>query len=516
VPFIIYLILISMSYSWAQNSPHPDIEAIDQEILKTQKSIGLNSGPEVYDKLKDLTAERERLQKLSKVKKDKPTHDLEHDPSVHKTLPQAVMKKVDASNERTEEAVPLNKKHDLILKDISTTRAVLINLKSQPNHSEAVQHFIRETESKLEILEKTKLDYEIQLSELEDVEYAEFKKSSLRVGAMLDFYYQYDSNRPDPTNPLPNRNYNRRTNDFTLNLIELNVHKSFKNLDMYADLDFGDFAEQNSAHASDPNTHHIGQAFLRYSIPNTENLTLTAGKFYSHVGYEVAKSIDNKNYSRPYSFTRGIPFWHEGVSLYKSGLGPFGVGLYIYDKTDSAQENNTGKDYGTQISFLQGNITSYFNFITGAETPKEGNMRTIYEYNLSWNPDRIWSYAMDVTYGSEKNATTDSKNTRWLGLVGYVDYNLFRKDHICFRVENFKDMTDKNASSNLFTSTNSAITSPANIMSYTLTNRYNMRNGSEIRFEWRTDKANQDIYPRKDAKFTDTQNTLTVAWLYAI
>lgn len=512
---LFFLLLLSHAEA-AQEDLQQKIQSINEEIVEVEAMVASEKNAKIYQAfLEELRDEKERYEKLSQQNfQSKDTYS--NDPSITKTIPKAMLKKTDADIEHTNELVPIQKRYDVLLRSLSNSRDILIKLKALKNKSKATENFIAAEEERLEKLEKLKIDYEIQLSEIEENELVEFKKSGLRVGASLDFYYQYDFNRADNANPLPNRNYNRRSNDFTLNLIELNVLKSFKNLDFYADLDFGDFAEQNSSHNSDPNTHHIGQAFLRYKLPDFEGVTVTAGKFYSHVGLEVAKSIDNRNYSRPYSFTRGIPFWHEGVSIYKSGLGPFGVGLYLYDRTDVALENNTGKAYGAQLSFIQDKITSYFNFISGAETADEGNMRTIYEYNLVWTKDRSLNLAFDVTYGQEKNATTDLKDSRWLGLVGYIDYNVYKKDNLCLRVENFRDLTSENADSNMFTGTNPDITGTANIMSYTLTNRYNLKNGSEVRAEWRSDKSTEKIYPRKNGKFSDEQNTISVAWLYSI
>lgn len=513
---LVILLWLLTGYAWGQEDLHQKIQAIEVEIDQVKSLMAKDPNGAVYGNfLKDLYKEKSRYEQLAK-KKTKTKESYTKDPSITKTIPKAVQKKADAGIEQTKELVPIQKRYEILLRELSSTREILLKLKAQETQSEATKNFIATESKRLEEMEKMKLDYEIKLSEIEDQELAEIKKSGLRVGAIMDFYYQYDFNRPDTSNPLPNRNYNRRVNDFTVSLLELNVLKSFKNLDFYADLDFGDFADQNSSHNSDPNTHHIGQAFLRYKLTEFEGVTITAGKFYSHVGLEVAKAIDNRNYSRPYSFTRGIPFWHEGVSIYKSGMGAFGVGLYYYDRTDVALENNTGKAYGGQVSFVQGPITSYFNFISGAETEDEGNMRTIYEYNLVYAMNRELSFAIDVTYGQEKNATVDSKDASWFGLVGYADYKLSNKDNLCLRVENFKDLTSDSAASNMFTGTNPAIEGSANIMSYTLTNRYNLKNGSEVRAEWRSDVATEKIYPRKNGKFSESQNTVTIAWLYSI
>jgi hypothetical protein len=513
--FLLIGILISLPLlGFTQDDIKSKLKAIDEEILEVESLIQSEERSEIFELfLIELNQEKNKYLKLTvnrPVEKDSYTSD----PTLIKTMPKAVAKKADHEAHLTNESVPLHKRYDLLLREISNTQDILIKLSKLKSPSEATRNFMARSEERLTVLEKMKIDSEIKFSELEDKEYSEFKQSGLRVGAMMDFYYQYDFNRADNSQPIANRNYNNRSNDFTLNLLELNVFKSFKNLDFYADLDFGQFAEQNSSHNSDPDTHHIGQAFIRYKLMN--DITITAGKFYSHVGLEVAKAIDNRNYSRPLSFTLGIPFWHEGVSVYKSGLGPFGIGLYYYDRTDIALENNTGKAYGSQVSYVDGSVSSFFNFITGAETQNEGNMRTIYEWNIVWAAKENLSFAWDTTYGSEKNATTDGKDTRWLGLVGYADYKFSSRDNLCLRIENFRDLTNDNATSYKFNATNPDINRAPEVMSYTLTNRYNMKNGSEIRAEWRTDQSTQKIYPRKNGKFSDHQDTLTVAWLYSI
>jgi len=53
-------------------------------------------------------------------------------------------------------------------------------------------------------------------------------------------------------------------------------------------------------------------------------------------------------------------------------------------------------------------------------------------------------------------------------------------------------------------------------MGYTLTNRYNLGNGAELRAEYRMDSANKELYPSEDGKFKKLQNTLLVGWLYSI
>jgi hypothetical protein len=54
-------------------------------------------------------------------------------------------------------------------------------------------------------------------------------------------------------------------------------------------------------------------------------------------------------------------------------------------------------------------------------------------------------------------------------------------------------------------------------MAYTLTNRYNLGQGAEIRAELRYDNANKEIFSSDTAgDFVKDQTTFTLGWLYSI
>lgn len=75
----------------------------------------------------------------------------------------------------------------------------------------------------------------------------------------------------------------------------------------------GTGAGQNPTNtAANEPTRNLTQATITYAA--TDKLSVTAGKFYTHMGLEVTKAKDNWQYSRSYTFNYGIPFWHEGIS----------------------------------------------------------------------------------------------------------------------------------------------------------------------------------------------------------
>ncbi len=58
---------------------------------------------------------------------------------------------------------------------------------------------------------------------------------------------------------------------------------------------------------------------------------------------------------------------------------------------------------------------------------------------------------------------------------------------------------------------------PTDVMGYTLTNRYNLKNGSEVRVEYRADTATEEIFPSNErGTFRKFQSTAMVGWLYSI
>ncbi len=351
-------------------------------------------------------------------------------------------------------------------------------------------------------------------------EYEEFKKQGVRVGMMIDFYYQYNFNAPRQSRTdatIPFKNYNNRHNDFTLQLVEINFAKSFRSIDAYIDIDFGEMSDQNNYNRTndqvDTVTRHIGQAFLRYNAKEWDGLAITGGKFYTHFGYEVPKTVDNKTYSRPIYYNLVCPFWHEGISITKSNMGPFGAGVYIYDQTDSRTERSNDKTYGAQLSFNSEKYSAVYNLITGPETTTGGDHedKTNHELILTYRPTPRWTLVTDFVSGEEENGGGNSYDKEWFAFVGYIDYETHERNKVVVRYEKFDDRTDDAATSNLFGST-----IPARTNSYTVTDRYNFNNGTEIRLEYRHDSSDQPIFPKGDTGSVKNQDTVTMAWVYSI
>lgn len=531
------LVVLSSLSAFAQDSDlSKKINDINAEIKKIQGYKAEGVASPIFDEqlrlLEDEKSKYLRLQSQEKRKAERVKKQAVQENKaeiVDKKFPTALKKDLANMRQYNDESIPIEKRYELVLQELGNLYDITEKLQELPEdqRSESVRSLITENKDKLQELESIKTRYELKIRELEQNELADMKKHGLRLGGMFDFYYQWDFNNPKRTGnngaEIPYRNYTNRHNDFTVNLVELNVYKSFKNLDFYADIDFGESAEQNESEGADGVTHHIGQAFLRYKLPAMNNFTFTAGKFYTHFGLEVTKNIENRTYSRPFYFTLVCPFWHEGISLTQSGLfGGFGYGLYVYDKSDDRVDNDSDKTYGFQLNYAGEKFSAVYNLISGSEQNDlggqtdlnhDGSKKTQSEIIVTHNTTDYMTLVFDGVVGTHQNFdSTTGKDAHWLALVGYADFKIAHNDSINFRYENFKDMTSDASAVNLF---GNSVTAPT-VDSYTITNRYQIPNGTEIRLEYRYDVATKEIFPDSDGGFKKSQSTLALGWLYSI
>lgn len=339
----------------------------------------------------------------------------------------------------------------------------------------------------------------------------------INLSAILDLYYLYSPARGQEGTVLDNRVYDQNTNDFTMNLFELNLSGKVGKVSFSADLDFGEFAEQNSAHNGDPENHNIGEAYLSYDI--TDATSLSFGKMYTHVGYEVAKAIDNWNYSRSWAFTLAGPFWHEGVSVSHSFENGLSLGGYVYDSWDATTENNANKTLGAQLGYSDDKLSFYLNYIGGNEndTGSGAGIKSVVEFNTQYQVYDSLAIAFNALTGTNEEASapesgSENVDTKWSAYVLYAHYKVSDSWAITPRLEIFNDDTTDAATSGYIFSGMGA-TKENTINSSTLTFTNYLDENSEIRLEYRQDKADEKLWTDEDAEKADSLTTIGVAWL---
>jgi predicted porin len=348
-----------------------------------------------------------------------------------------------------------------------------------------------------------------------EVEKTEKTENPIKFGGFLDVYYTYNTNNPSapaaPVAPATQpagqngpRYYDIYHNKLSLNLAEVDIYKEAEPVGFRLDLAFGSFAEQNVA--SDSVSKNIAQAYVTYKPTSIKGLTFDFGKIYTHMGLELPHAQDNFNYSRSLTYGFALPFWHVGLkTTYVLVPDLLTVAGAIYNGWGvDLNDNNTAKTLGLQAVFTPTkDLTVYYNAIRGPElTNDNDSVRLVQDVNASWNATDQLTLAFDLVHGAESQGA----NARtWTSFEALAKYSLNEWYSISPRFEYFDDTQDAIAG------LGSLGFGPVNVWNVTLTNTFTLQKNFELRFEWRYDKANSNIYLNNSK---NSQMTFTLAGLF--
>lgn len=139
----------------------------------------------------------------------------------------------------------------------------------------------------------------------------------------VDLYYAYDFN--EPTNH--DREYTTqpaRHNEFNANLVMLGVEHQKDDLKARLSFQAGTYVQSN--YAAEPLvgsisggdlSRHIQDAFITYQV--SDETSLIAGIFPSHIGYEHVLSINNYTYTRSLAADFS-PYFNQESGFYISSM----------------------------------------------------------------------------------------------------------------------------------------------------------------------------------------------------
>lgn len=245
---------------------------------------------------------------------------------------------------------------------------------------------------------------------------------------------------------------------------------------------------------------NIKQLFITYA-PSSK-VKFTAGKFGTHVGYELVDAQLNRNYSMSYMFTNG-PFFHTGLKAdITAGWVGFMVGVSNY--TDQSTATNNVKTLLAQVSSgsTDGKFKAYLNYV-GSFGSKDlsipGGLKSLSQLDLVINS------TITSTFGIGFNATVQSRKTgvasgSWWGSAVYLNFDPTPKTGITFRSEYIGD-----SKTSYFTT--------KSIWANTLS--INCKVGPltiipELRFE----SAQNGIYTKKDGSSSKSTGSALIAAVY--
>lgn len=328
----------------------------------------------------------------------------------------------------------------------------------------------------------------------------------LAINAFVSTAYEYNSNRP--TNGASSyRVFDFNDNSFNLDVAELVVQIAASKPN---DAGFRvDFAAGNSipqiAKTQDQTATQfdLQQAFASYIAPLGSGLRFDAGKFITHMGYEVIEGYDgyNDNYSRSILFGYAIPFTHTGVKASYAFSSKVAGMVEVVNGWDLLRDNNSSKSVGAQLALTPvAPLQVLLNWIGGPELANNNHSnRNVFDVVAILKPTSTLTLGVNGDYGKEGGTSlvNPGSDATWKGIAGYATFALTSKFSVAFRGETFNDEDGVR----LGTGTN------ATLSEGTFTPAYKFTDHVLLRGEARYDKANQPILTKRGT-LADKQTTV--------
>lgn len=262
------------------------------------------------------------------------------------------------------------------------------------------------------------------------------KTPAFTFSGSVDTYYKYDFGKSS-TNTRTS--FTHSHNSFELGMASLKIEHKTAKTEMVADLGFGQRARDFSYNDKGI-TAAIKQLYISY-LPNNW-LKLTAGSWYTHIGYEVADAYANRNYSMSYLFSNG-PFFHTGVKAdITAGKSTFMLGLTNPPDRKTVPDGMYRRlSVIAQYSYaLSENIKATFGYVNyrSVDTSKAQQ----FDFVLTGTFSKHFNLALNASLANPKlyegnNKFSQSKN--WCGTALYLNYDANDRFGLTLREEYFDD-----------------------------------------------------------------------------
>lgn len=370
-------------------------------------------------------------------------------------------------------------------------------------------------------------------------------KPKFTVSGYADAYYNLSFQSPGAGAKLwgpaaGSRAFDINNAQISLGMVQGKFTYSTSKIDIVADLVAGPNAVlatvANFKSAAWPNGlggGTLGVKQLYGAWKATDKLTLTAGAFGTHIGYELIEPTLNFNYSLSNLFNNG-PFFHTGIKANYAISDKAGLMVGLVNNWDGFDDNNSFKSPIFQLSLLPvDGLSIYLNAIlgkgdaAGTLNPEFAKLKDPNSFNTRLL-DLVAIYTVGkVTFGVNaasgaytgsdsdaknifKGITKNEKNSpTWGGVAGYFNVAATDKFSIGTRIEQFNDYYGVRYIG-------------AKNTSLTFTGSITCADGSlilkpELRFD--SSKGNNnvnghvDIYSDKDGA-TDAQQTLGLSAIF--
>jgi hypothetical protein len=320
------------------------------------------------------------------------------------------------------------------------------------------------------------------------------KNNPFSISGSVDVYYRNAFN----TIKENNNNFTSFTNSNQKAQLGMASAKiDYTKGDLYAtvDLGYGKRAEEFSYNDKGAMAN-IKQAYIAFTV--SDRLKLSAGKWTTHVGYELLDAPLNKNYSMSYGFSFG-PFFHTGLKADYSINSKSGIMLGIANPTDNINSISPYKVIIGQYNnkFFNDKTVMYINYQGG----KTGDASSFSQWDLVLT--NTLTNQVNINYdGTLFMNNNAGKKSIWKSNAFYVNYDPNSKIGLTYRSEFFYD---KNAIS--------AGAFATNIFANTLSLSYKLNKFTLVP-ELRLESAKKPIYLNKEGDPASKSASFILAAIY--
>ncbi|MGF7230645.1 outer membrane beta-barrel protein [Arachidicoccus sp.] len=339
------------------------------------------------------------------------------------------------------------------------------------------------------------------------------KAPTLKISGSVDGYYRYNFNAPaGATNNLTS--FTNSQNSFELGMASLRFDASAMDgkISATADLGYGRRAEEFSyTDGGITNGHSTLQSVkqLYVSFAAGRNITLTLGKWATHIGYEVLDPYVNRNYSMDYMFSYG-PFSHTGFKAQYT-KGHLGIMLGVANPTDVVTTVSLVKTLLGQISESFGKTSLYLNYqgFWGAKNGTNANPLVTYnnlkslhqlDFVLTSTLCKQFSLGYNGTIQFREDINSTVGNKSWWGSALYLNYDPTNMLGFTLRSEYVEDRK-------------ASLLPATKLTDLTLTLNYKLGGQFLLMPELRYDHAAEDIFQANSGTTNSTVSAL-VAVVY--
>ena len=333
---------------------------------------------------------------------------------------------------------------------------------------------------------------------------AQDSTKTLSFSGSVDGYYRY--NFAGKAN-----NYTSFTNSqssFELGMASLKADATAMSGKVGAtvDLGFGRRAEEFSYNDGELNANKNGfltlaaikQAYITYA-PSSK-IKFTAGKFATHVGYELVDAPLNRNYSMSYMFTNG-PFSHTGLKADVSLGGKSSFMIGVSNPTDYRTAPGMPKSVIAQFSTAtkDDKLKLYLNFAGG----KQNDTKKLVQGDL------VATYALSSQFSIGVNSTMQAvqlkdsasnwNKSNWWGTALYLNVDPVSWFGLTLRAEYIGDDDEYLGLKNVFAPT--------------LSGNFKIDNLTIVP-EFRLDNAGNSVFYKNETDTTKSTGSFILAATY--